>query len=238
MKIIVLRSTVYKEKDYIYDAIANDGYLSFKVRGGASNNSKYLWLNNPLTVADVEFIDDGRYKYPVLKEAMLISSPISGIDSFDYLSSVSVVQEVATSMIQDEEKHLLFNDLDSSLTALRNKKDSLLVLLILLAKAMRITGSELEVDKCVYCGATKEIVTFSFAEGGFVCRKCFEKGMENELAPSQMKLIRYAFRAVNYSCVNSEQFSLDDKKVVLRAFKEYIYDFLGVDLKSINYLIK
>lgn len=237
MKIIILNSTVYKEKDLIFDAIADDGYFSFKVRGGASKSSIYLWLNNPLTVAEAEFIDDGRYKYPVLKEADLISSPISGVDSFEYLSAISAVSEIARTMVPDEEKHLLFNDVELATSALRNKKDNILVLLILLAKAMRITGSELEVDSCVYCGATSDIVTFSFAEGGFVCRNCYEQGMEKNLSPSQMKLIRYVFRAVNYSCLKSEQFTSEDKSIVLKRFKDYIYDFLGVSLKAINYLI-
>lgn len=237
MKVIILSNTDYKEKDRIYNAIAVDGFVSFKVRGGSVNTSPYIWLTNPLTVADVELTSDGRYKYPIMKEATLISSPIGVNDDLEYLFAVGVIQEVSKFMLTDEEKHLLFNDILFAIEALKNKKDPYMVTLIFLARAMKISGSGFEVDHCVFCGSKSDIVLFSFPDGGFVCKNCKEDGMVNSLSANQMHLVRYIFKSPNYSCVGIERFTLDDKKAVVRAFKEYISEDLGVNLITINSLI-
>ena len=237
MKIIVLSNTKYKENDYIYNAISENECLSFKVCGGQSNKSPYVWLNNPLTVAEVEF-GDRRFKYPPLKEAKLISSPMTMNDSFDYLSLVSLIIEVANTMFQDEEKHLFFKDIEESLAALKQNKDKLMVAIILLARAIKIAGAELEVDKCVFCGSKKDIVAFSFPDGGFLCRNCLTENASVDLSTSQMKLIRYAFKSPNYNCVGAESFSKNDKEEILKHFKSYIFDDLGVELNAIKQILK
>ena len=237
MKVIILSYTDYKEKDRIYNAIATDGYISFKVRGGSVNTSPYIWLTNPLTVADVELTSDGRYKYPVMKEALLVSSPIGLDDSLEYLFAIGIIQEVSKNMMTDEEKHLLYNDIQFALEALKNKKDPYMVTLIFLARAIRLSGAGFEVDQCVFCGSKSDIVLFSFPDGGFVCKNCKEDDMVNSLSPNQMHLVRYIFKSPNYSCVGIDRYSLEDKKAVIHAFKEYISDDLGVNLITINSLI-
>ena len=92
MKVIVLSNTKYKENDIIYNAISEEGLVSFKVNGAQSGKSPYLWLNNYLTIADIEF-GDRRFKYPSLKEAKLVSSPLSGNDSLPKLMSLAVLAE-------------------------------------------------------------------------------------------------------------------------------------------------
>ena len=237
MKVIVLSKTNYKEKDIICDAISEEGELSFKLIHAQDNKSPYLFMNNPLTIAEVEF-GDKKYKYPPVKEARLISSPLTGNESLDYLFSLSVITEAAKNILQENERHLLFKDIEQVIEALKSGKDTLLVVLIYLARCIKLAGADLEVDKCVFCGSTQDIVAFSFADGGFVCRNCFEEAMaEKDLKPNQMKLLRYIFRSPDYSCRKSEQFSKDDKTVVLKHLKEYVDNGLGVYLNSINSLI-
>ena len=238
MKIIVLGNNKYKENDIIYNAISEDGEHSFKVCGGQSSKSQYMWLNNPLTIADVEFNGDRRFKHPTLKEAKLISSPLTLDNDLSYLCTISVINEAANKLFAEGEKHLLFKDVEEALTALKAKKDQMMVLLILLARAAKLTGSELEVDKCVFCGSTKDIVAFSFPDGGFVCKKCLEESMATtDLTGNQMLLIRYIFKSPNYECRGSERFTTEDKKVILKCMREQFFDDIGVTLDSISALL-
>ena len=237
MRVIILGSTKYKEKDCILDAISEDGPVSFKARGAQDNKSQFSWLNNNLTVADVEFTE-GKYKYPVLKSATFISSSITGSDDLDYLFSISALAEIAKSTLNDDERKWAFNDLLDAVSALKRGKDHVMVALIFMARCMKYAGAQLEVDKCVFSGSTSDIVAFSFADGGFVSRPYVTEDTVLDLSAQQMKLIRYCFKAPDYSCVMSEQYTKEDKKVILNKFLEFIDEFLGVKLAAPYYLIK
>ena len=237
MKLIVLSNTKYKENDVIYNAISEESYFSFKASGAQKQNSKILWLNNALTYADVEFADR-RYKYPTLKEAKLIDAPLVD-DSLEVMMSYALIAEATNKMLQDEEKHLLFKDILASTKAIKSGADYLLVSLIFLANAIKIAGSKPEIDKCIFCGKTKDIVAFSFSEGGFICRDCLDEDMDiPSLTPNHMKLIRYIFKAPDYSCKASELFDEQDKIYILKHLTDYINDDIGVVLNSAKQLIK
>ena len=237
MKVIVLSLSSFKESDVIYNAISEESSLSFKAYRGQDNKSQYLWLNNPLVIADVEFADR-RYKYPTLKEAKLIASPLKGDNQLEYLYSIAAITEIANNVLPEEERHKLFSHIEKAIIALQNNKDHLMVISILLANAARLAGGELEVDQCVFCGATSDIVAFSFADGGFVCRNCLADSMIADLSATQMKLIRYVFKAPNYDCPESEKYKAEDKKVVLNNLVHYISDMNGVNLKTISNLLE
>ncbi len=235
MKIIVLSLSKFKENDVIYNAISEIGSLSFKAFRGQDNKSEYVWLNNPLTIADVEF-SDKRYKYPTLKEAKLIRSPIKGGDPLDYLCSISAITEIATKVLAEEERYKLFPHIEQAIEALQKGKNHLMVVSIFLANAIKFAGGDLEVDRCVFCGTTSDVITFSFVDGGFVCRNCAVDSTPVDLKPEQLKLIRYIFKAPNYDCPKSEMFSDVDKEVVLNNLVQYVSDMDGVNLLTIKAL--
>ena len=92
-------------------------------------------------------------------------------------------------------------------------------------------------NHCVFCGTTKDIVTFSFKDGGFVCRNCLAEDTERNLNKTQMLLIRTAFNASNmgrldYKCTK------DDALIVLNKFNEFITESYGLRLKSAKLINK
>ncbi len=238
MKVIVLSKSNYKEKNCIYNAISENESFSFQARGAQDNNSPFVWLNNPLTVADIELAEDGRYKYKLLKNAAPIISLVGGGENdLTRLLVISTLAELTSRALGEEEKHTLFNPLLSAIEALKRGKDPLMVTLIYIAKLLKVAGTDLEVDKCVFCGTTHDIVAFSFSDGGFVCRNCMSAEVPKDLNPTQMKMMRYIFKSPDYSCENSDSFTKEDKLFILAKFKEFIDEYLGVNITSINYLL-
>ena len=238
MKVIILSKSSYKEKDCIYSAISPEGFVSFLAKGAQDPKSKYVWLNNPMTVAEIEFLADGRYKHKVVNNAILISSPMKSGSDFNYLLAVNVLTELARNVLSDEEKHLLFNDLEAALNALRIGKDHYMVILVFIAKLIKFSGAELEANKCVSCGATNNIVAFSFDEGGFLCRECINEDTVRDLSKDQMRLIRYIFRARDFTLPECDKYSVDDKKLILKKLREFIDEIVGVKLNSLDALIQ
>lgn len=238
MKVIILSKSNYKEKDCIYNALSQEGLTSFMAKGAQDPKSKYVWLNNPLTIVDVDFLSDGRYKHKVINSAVLISSPMQKSTNYEYLVAINVLTELSKNVLADEEKHLIFDEVEAALNALRNDKDHYMVILVYLAKLIKLGGAELEVDKCVFCGSKQDIVAFSFEDGGFVCRNCLNKETVRDLNGTQLHLIRYIFKANDYSLPEIDKYSLDDKKVILLKLKDFVDEYMGVKLNSLDALIQ
>ena len=237
MKVIILSKSSYKEKDCIYSAISQEGYISFMAKGAQDPKSKFVWLNNPLTIADVEFLSDGRYKHKVVNNATLISSPMVGATDYGYLASIGVLTEITRNILADEEKHLAFNECEAALNALRAGKDHLMVILIYLAKLIKLSGAELEVDHCIHCGTRENIIAFSFEDGGYICENCQSEDTVKDLNAAQLRLIRFIFKVKEYGSPNIDKLTDDDKKKILTKLKEFVDDIVGVRLNSLDALI-
>ena len=240
MKIIVIGYSDYKEKDIIVNAISEDGPISFKVRGALNPNSAFVWLKTPLVTADVNWVENVRYRHQILKEAKLLSSPLVNDASFDTMVDIDFVMEIINKMFPDTEKHLLFHEIEKFLKADRSAELSRpFYQLIFLAKAIQAVGSGLEVDHCVFCDNKDDIVAFSFNEGGFICRSCLQPEMSIDLNPAQMKLVRYVFKTDSYFFDKDKFDGLkkENIKTVFINFNEYIKDGIGVYIEAIDKII-
>ena len=234
MKIIVLSITQYKEKDGIVDAISENGDITFLAKGIFDPKNKNAALNNSLVTADIE-LQEGNYKYPVLKTSSVIDNPMKLQNDLDYLTSLMLIAEMTKQLLQDEEKTLVFNSLLAAIHALKQAETPWAILLAYTAKILKVSGYEFEVNRCVFCGTTSNIVTFSFNDGGFVCQDCVEEDTERDLTKEQMLLIRAAFNVddistIKYNCKK------EDALKVLSKFLEFISDSYGVTLKSTSLL--
>lgn len=236
MRIITLSITPYKEKDAIINAISEEGEISFLVNGALNIKSKNSALNNQLVIADIE-LKDGNFKYPVLKSSNIIETPLKVKNDYYYLSSLYLLTEATKELLQEDEKQRIFNSLIQAIINLKTAESPWAIVLSYLAKVLKESGYEFAVNNCVFCGAKNDIVTFSFNDGGFVCRNCLEEEMERDLTKNQMLIIRAAF---NVKDISEATFNIgkEDALVVLNKFMDFIKDSYGVTLKSIALLNK
>lgn len=238
MKVIILSVSKYKEKDCIYNALSEEGLVSFQAKGAQDPKSKFIWLNNPLTIADVEFLEDGRYKHKLVKAAMPVLFALSSDYDYDYICAVNALVDLSNNVLLDEEKQLAFKDLLNAIKALKEGKDHHMVILIYLAKLLKYSGVELEVDKCVFCGSKEHMVAFSLENGGFVCTNCIRNDINRDLKVSQMRLIRFIFKSPDFSYIDKVEYDISDKKLILKKLKEFADVSVGACLKSLDELIK
>ena len=236
MKIIVLSIAPYKEKDAIVESISEQGLITFLAKGIFDPKNANAAINNVLSVADIE-LNEGDYKYPVLKSATNVVNSMKTVSEFDYLSSLLLIAEATKVLLQDDEKERIFNSLLTTLETLKTTKEPLKILVVYYAALFRISGYEFEVNHCVFCGTKQGIKAFSFADGGFVCQNCLNEEMICELNNKQMLLLRAAVL-----CKDISQFKFDcdrdDVVVLLNKFFEFIYDYYGIQLKNASLIIK
>ena len=127
--------------------------------------------------------------------------------------------------------------LEDAIMALKNGVHYLKVALIYIAKIISISGYELEFNHCVYCGSKENIVSFSFSEGGFVCKKCATEETRNDLTPNQLKLLRASFLVKNFD-IPDLIFNVEDGLYLLNKYGEFIDDGLGYRLNSLKLINK
>ena len=235
MKIIVLSITPYKEKDAIINAITEKETITFLAKGLKNPKSKNAPLNNILTVADIELMD-GNFKHPILKSSKPLSSSLKVEMDAEYLASLLIMDEMMLNLFPEEDQYIMFQHLESALENLRNNNDWLMTLLLFMAKAIHLGGFQLEVNKCVICGTTKNIVTFSFSDGGFICQNCYQAEMGRDLSKNQMLLLRKIINCPDYR-LQSADYAHEDLMTILNRFVQYIEEAFGYHFKNIRLLI-
>lgn len=236
MKLIILSITNYKEKDGIITALANDGVLSFNVRGLLDPKSKNHILNTPLLEVDVSFAENN-HKYKTINSSKIVNNPYSTNDSLDKLAILSLIQESTNKMLQDEEKNLIYPILMQCLNKIKSGEvHPLQIGITYLLELLTITGNELDFSACVFCGNKKDIVNFSFADGGFVCRNCMDDSTTPSMNGKQMILFRNIFINKN-NIENVPSFDYSNAIHILKLLVGYIYDALGIKLKTLSLIL-
>ena len=235
MKIIVLSLSKYKEKDAIVNAISEESYLAFYAHGILSPTSKNSAINNILTIADATLITSKNNKLS-LKESSVISVPFITNSNMEYLTAINLLAEATNKMLDESERHLAFNYLERAINALKDAKYPLLVAISYLAKISKLAGYSLEINRCVRCGSKKDIVTFSFEEGGYVCKNCTMEGDSFDLTKDQLLLIRTLAGSVDFN-FNDVSYNSDSAKILLDKFIAFIADIGGAILKSTQLII-
>ena len=235
MQIIVLSITNYKEKDVIISALSENGYRSFLLKGALAIKSRHAFLTNPLMIADISIME-GNYKFPIIKEAKEITSPLKINYDYYYLSAINLLVEITKKMTNDEEKNQLFYLLKDAIEALKNEINPYFICLTYLANILKLTGYNMEIDACVNCGNKRQIKDFSFQSGGFICTNC--QTNENTIySVKQLKLIRTIFKNKDFKIIDLD-LNKSDYQLVLNGFYEFILEAYGIKLNSLNMLLK
>lgn len=235
MKLIILSKTSYKEKDSIVSGINENEIITFLVKGLQSNKNKNAILNNPLIIADVQ-MREGNYRYPICESSLLLFSPYKNKDTLDKLAIISLISEATNKMLQDEEKPLIYPLLEKVLHIL--KEDSvppMQIAITYLGQLLKIGGYNFSLNHCVFCEKKQEIVNFSFREGGFICKNCYEESNDYLFSKNQMLLLRQLLS--NQTFMPIDNYDKDDAYIILKELANFVEEGLGVKLKSLSLII-
>lgn len=236
MEIIILKINQYKEKDGIVDAISKDGKHTFLVRSLFDPKSQNAGLNNPLTIADVELnSNNARYQHEVITSSVVLFTPFILQTDLTYMCSLMLINEVTNFLLSDDEKHQMYDDLIETIHELKKNGNPLKVVIPYLAKILKVSGYDFEVNECIMCGSKKNIITFSFNDGGFICDNCYTPDIPREFNRQQMLVIREAF-LTNGPAIKNAEISDDEMMFIINKFFEFILDSYGYRIKAYDLL--
>ena len=100
-------------------------------------------------------------------------------------------------------------------------------------KLLKYLGIAPITDSCSICGNSKDILTISIPDGGFICKNCYSGG--KIIKSDIIKLIRL-FILVDINNISKITIKEENKKEISTFIEQYYDSLSGIYLKSKEFL--
>ncbi|MCH5171666.1 MAG: DNA repair protein RecO [Erysipelotrichales bacterium] len=228
---IIASIVQYRESDGIVNLLTADGFITFNAHGIFKIDSKLSSICQLYNFVSVDLSENRRSGYYTLKSGRILKSLKNVYENIDAMLTLGFIVELAKKTLDDDNKSKVYNCALLALDSIVNQGDLVTIRLVYLANILSLVGLKIDVDECVRCGSRKEIITLSFDDGGFVCRKCLGPS-DTIKTPLYIKLARYIFITDISETINKVLPEFESRTL----FKE-LYGFLcsQLDMKLKSY---
>lgn len=206
---VVLSSISYKEKSKIVYLYTPNGMESILVPNGASVSSNRLGFTTTLNRVSYSKTSSA---YPKLIEYSVLEQFYDFHQDLEKIQIAMIMIQVIKALEEDAPHHRIYPFWIQCLNLLK-KRNPLYVLSLFLCKMLAVFGVRPEFESCVRCG-NREIVNFSIAEGGSLCRFCSTFSEENTELKNALRLL---YNHKEYEKV----LDLDDTKILTSLYEYY-----------------
>lgn len=232
----VLTETPYGETSRIINVLTpTHGVIGILCKGAKNIKSKNRVATMKLSYSHFCL------KYQENKLSTLISSevinPLKKIKSDILLVSfLAYLSELTNQVLkQTKEYNEIYNDFIKVILKIEDGLDPLVLTNILEIKYLEYLGVLFQIDACVLCGSSKEIVTFDPDKGGYICRNCLTN--EIVLDIKVIKMIRMYYY-INIDTIKEIKVDENIKKTINKYLDLYYDRFTGLYLNSKEFLKK
>lgn len=186
---IVLRTYRLGEADRIVVIMTREhGKVRCVAKGVRKVGSRFGARLEPITHVDVSYWK-GRGELSVVSHVEVLDRFVVIREDYDRMTTALSMLEVVDQVAQDAHPDELL--LDTAIRALgvlnQTHRDPPLVGAAFFLRVLELDGARPELDVCVSCGESDQLVAFDFAEGGGLCRSC-RRG--RPLSPDALALMR------------------------------------------------
>lgn len=230
---IVLGETNYSESSKILRILTKEyGLISVMSKGCRNVKSKLRGVSSKLTYADFHIY----YKENGI--STLIGADIKNtlrtiLSSIDKISYVSYLLELTEQVYKHSLEKSIYDLLISIIQKINDGYDEEVLTCIYELKMLDYLGIRPMVDGCSICGNSKNIVTISTIDGGYVCQNCYHDG--KIYSNKTIQLIRM-FVYVEISQISKLDIKPETKKELNEFISDYYEEYSGLYLKSRNFL--
>ncbi len=232
---IVATVTPYGESSKIINVILKDGgTLGIMAKGAKKIKSSLRVPTEKFTMGkfNIYYHED---KLSTLVSADIINSLINIKTDILKIGYLTYIVELSYQTAKQNNDSKIYDILKSTILKIEAGLAPLIMTNILELKMLDYLGVGINLDKCVKCGNSKNILTISGDEGGYICKDCHT----NEIIYSE-KTIKM-FRLYYYVDINSITDLKISEEVVQNIdsiLKDYYDRFTGLYLKSKDFLKK
>lgn len=236
---IVLAKRKYRDEDSIVKIMtSNYGKQMFFVKKGQLPSNRWIAQMLPFTYNQyIGTLNSSGFSF--IREGTTIEL-MNNIQSDLVLQSYAsyFVQLVDAAIDDRQVDKPLFHLLKDTLIKLNDRFPPELLRIYFEIHLLRYFGTELNWQKCVFCGKRAEPFDFSIRYGGLICRTHFHQDVYRlNIAPKAMH-IAYQLANLPLSRIQSIKVSDETLAELKRLTTELYTEFVGIQLKSKDYVEK
>ncbi len=230
---IVLGETNYSESSKILRVFTKDyGLISIMSKGCRNLKSKLRGISSKMTYADfcIYYKENGISTLISADCKDTLRNVFRNIDSISY---ASYLLELTEQVYKHSMESSIYDLLIATILKINQGFDSEILTCIYELKMLDYLGIRPMIDGCAICGNTKNIITISTTDGGYICQNCYHDGkIYNRKTIQLLRMFIY----VDISQISKIDIKPEIKKELIEFITEYYDQYSGLYLKSRNFL--
>lgn len=230
---IVVSETPYGESSKIINILTKeDGIIGVMAKGAKK-------IKSPLRVATEKFtlgvfnVYYHRDKLSNLVSADILTPLLNIKTDIVKIGYLTYVVELAYQTARQNIDNAIYSLLKSTILKIEEGLDPMIMTNILELKLLDYLGVGIDLDKCIKCGSTKNIITINGDEGGYICSDC--RTTEPIYSDKTIKMFRLYYY-VDINSITDLKISAEVVENINSILKEYYDRFTGLYLKSKEFL--
>lgn len=230
---IILSEMPYGESSKIVNILTLDhGIIGVMCKGAKSMKSPLRSVSQVLTYG-IFSIYYKENKLSLLKNVDVKENWKNIYQDLTKISYVTYLCELISQVAKQSEVDAIYNDFISAIRKIELGLDPMSITNVLELKCLPLLGVGLNLNSCIRCGSTKDIVTIDASYGGLICKNCYHNELIVDL--KVLKLIRmyYYVDIASISTINVEE---KYRQVINKFISDYYDSFTGLYLHSKKFL--
>ncbi len=229
----ILSETSYGETSKIINVLTKDhGIIGVMCKGAKS-------MKSPLRACTQSFtygIFNIYYKENKLSTLVSVD-PITNFtkirQDLTLISFVTYLSELTSQVIKESDASKIYDDFINTILKIEDGLDPLILTNILELKYLPLLGVGLDLDGCIRCGKSTDIVTIDASYGGLICKNCYQNERIIDLKIVKLLRMYYYVDIKSISTINVEK---KYKDLINKFINDYYESFTGLYLNSKKFL--
>ena len=231
---IVLSETPYSETSKILQVLTEDyGLIGIISKGCRNIKNKLRGVSNKMCYSEytINYKENG---LSTLIEGDTINSFKNIYSDMKKATYAFYLMDLVSQVLKENNNKLIFSLLVNSLIKINDGLSPELITNIIEIKLLDYLGVGIELDNCVNCGSSDNLLTIDLTSGGVICKNCYQEGfIMNNKALRLMQLLK----KVNIESL--EKLEITDEDIFMEIDKfiqEYYNSYTGIYLNKNKFI--
>ncbi len=216
---IVLIETSYSETSKILQILTEDyGLIGVISKGCKNYKNKLCSISNKMSYCEfvINYKENG---LSTLIEGNILNSFKSFYTDRKKATYAFYIIDLVNQVLKENNNKEIFKLLEASLIKINDGLSPELISNIVEIKLLDYLGVNLELENCVLCGSSDNLLTIDLTNGGVICKDCYHEGyIMNNKALHLMQLLK----KVDISKLGALEITSED---IFHEIDMFIYDY-------------
>lgn len=230
---IIVSVTPYGETSKILNILTKEaGIIGVMAKGAKSMKSRFRSVTEKFTIGVFSvYYHEGKLSTLIQAD---VTEPLVNIKKdIVRIGYLTYIVELAHQTAKQNSDSAIYDKLLSTIKKIESGLDPMIMTNILELKLLDYLGVSIDLDRCIKCGNTKDIITINGDAGGYICKNC--RTNEEIYDVKTIKMFRMYYY-VEIDTISDLKVSSVVANNINKILTEYYDRYTGLYLKSKEFL--